>query len=58
MLSLACRRHRYIFEEKASKVAGKEPVAARLQEIGPRFTLRLRSLQVRSVRLVMSSIVR
>jgi len=40
------RHHRYIFEEKKGKAAAKEAVGARLQEIGPRFTLRLRSLQV------------
>ncbi|KAK9827342.1 hypothetical protein WJX81_007556 [Elliptochloris bilobata] len=39
------RHHRYLFEEKKGKLAAKEPVGARLQEIGPRFTLRLRSLQ-------------
>jgi ribosome production factor 1 len=49
------RHHRYIFEEKDVKntvrVAGKakrvsdKAVKARLQEIGPRFTLKLQSLQ-------------
>lgn len=42
------RHHRYVFEEKKGKLAAKEPLGARLQEIGPRFTLRLRSLQVRA----------
>ena len=42
------RHHRYVFEEMKGKQAAKEPVGARLQEIGPRFTLRLRSLQVRA----------
>ena len=37
-----------MFQEKKGKLAAKEPVGARLQEIGPRFTLRLRSLQVRA----------
>lgn len=42
------RHHRYIFEEKKSGKAaeGKPQVIARLQELGPRFTLKLRSLQV------------
>ena len=43
------RHHRYIFEEKKPGKAAKEDVAkvgARLQELGPRFTLKLRSLQV------------
>lgn len=43
------RHHRYIFEEKERKEKGskeKRPVVkARLQELGPRFTLRLQSLQ-------------
>lgn len=43
------RHHRYIFEEKQVKEKGKKEkatvVKARLQEIGPRFTLRLQSLQ-------------
>ena len=55
------RHHRYIFEEKEQKVkagaaaaggrkaataAAKETVVrARLQELGPRFTLRLQSMQ-------------
>jgi ribosome production factor 1 len=38
------RHHRYIFEEKGE--GKKRRVAARLQELGPRFTLRLKSLQV------------
>jgi ribosome production factor 1 len=52
----ARRHHRYIFEEKqapvkgAKKKSGEEEegarVGARLQELGPRFTLKLRSLQV------------
>jgi ribosome production factor 1 len=44
-----CRHHRYIFEEKEQKVPGKavrtKRVRAGLQELGPRFTLKLRSLQ-------------
>ena len=49
---MRCRHHRYIFEEKAAKGSGKKGeeegarVGARLQELGPRFTLKLRSLQV------------
>mmetsp|Transcript_40542 Transcript_40542/g.104867 ORF Transcript_40542/g.104867 Transcript_40542/m.104867 type:complete len:371 (-) Transcript_40542:28-1140(-) len=51
------RHHRYIFEEKEQRTVtqmgkGKKPkvekenvVKARLQELGPRFTLRLQSLQ-------------
>ncbi|GLC42365.1 Ribosome production factor 1 [Pleodorina starrii] len=47
------RHHRYIFEEKETRdPAAKDPakkkkkaVAARLQELGPRFTLKLLSLQ-------------
>ena len=38
------RHHRYIFEEKGE--GKKKRVAARLQELGPRFTLRLKSLQI------------
>jgi ribosome production factor 1 len=38
------RHHRYIFEEKGE--GKKRRVAARLQELGPRFTLRLKSLQM------------
>jgi len=38
------RHHRYIFEEKGE--GKRKRVAARLQELGPRFTLRLKSLQV------------
>ena len=41
--SYCCRHHRYIFEEKDKK--GEQSVVARLQELGPRFTLKLRSLQ-------------
>ena len=40
------RHHRYIFEEKVDAKGKKRRVAARLQELGPRFTLRLKSLQV------------
>jgi ribosome production factor 1 len=45
-----CRHHRYIFEEKQSKAkeASKQQqqaVIARMQELGPRFTLKLLSLQ-------------
>lgn len=40
------RHHRYIFEEHEVKGStGAKDVKARLQEIGPRFTLRLESLQ-------------
>mmetsp|Transcript_33366 Transcript_33366/g.73774 ORF Transcript_33366/g.73774 Transcript_33366/m.73774 type:complete len:347 (+) Transcript_33366:113-1153(+) len=42
------RHHRYIFEEKEKKVkegAKQKAVQARLQELGPRFTLKLQSLQ-------------
>lgn len=40
------RHHRYIFEQSEKKKEdGSKPVAARLQELGPRFTLRLRWLQ-------------
>jgi len=38
------RHHRYIFEEKGD--GKKRRVVARLQELGPRFTLRLKSLQL------------
>jgi len=38
------RHHRYIFEEKGE--GKKRKVVARLQELGPRFTLRLKSLQL------------
>lgn len=38
-----CRHHRYIFKEREKKA--DKPVVARLQELGPRFTLKLRSLQ-------------
>lgn len=49
-LLCACRHHRYIFEEKKQPKSGQQQgpaVGARLQELGPRFTLKLRSLQVR-----------
>lgn len=42
------RHHRYIFEQKESKTkeGTKQPaVIARMQELGPRFTLKLQSLQ-------------
>lgn len=42
------RHHRYIFEERAGRKGGADPgapVLARLQECGPRFTLKLLSLQ-------------
>jgi len=43
------RHHRYIFEEKEKRekpgAEKKKKVAARLQELGPRFTLKLQSLQ-------------
>ncbi len=38
------RHHRYVFEERGE--AKRQRVAARLQELGPRFTLRLKSLQL------------
>ena len=38
------RHHRYIFEEKGE--GSKRRVVARLQELGPRFTLKLKSLQL------------
>ena len=38
------RHHRYIFEEKGE--GKKRRIAARLQELGPRFTLKLKSLQM------------
>lgn len=40
------RHHRYIFNERAKSSDGKKPrrVITRLQELGPRFTLRLLSL--------------
>jgi ribosome production factor 1 len=38
------RHHRYIFEEKEKKADG-QTVKVRLQELGPRFTLRLEQLQ-------------
>lgn len=38
------RHHRYIFEEKGE--GKRKRVAARLQELGPRFTLRLKALQI------------
>ena len=46
----SCRHHRYIFEEKKQPKNGQPgpPVGARLQELGPKFTLKLRSLQVRA----------
>ena len=50
-LRAAGRHHRYIFEEKESKAkqdAKQQPAAvvqSRLQELGPRFTLKLLSLQ-------------
>lgn len=43
------RHHRYMFEERQQREKGakdkKAVVRARLQELGPRFTLRLQSLQ-------------
>ena len=45
----ACRHHRYIFEEKEKREPWEKQksrrVVARLQELGPRFTLKLRSMQ-------------
>ncbi len=47
--SLLCRHHRYIFDEAEKREAGQKSktskVVARLQELGPRFTLKLLSLQ-------------
>ena len=43
---VTCRHHRYIFEEKQKGKEGSPQVVARLQELGPRFTLKLQSLQV------------
>jgi len=45
------RHHRYIFETrdvrpKKGQPAGRQEVVARLQELGPRFTLKLRSIQL------------
>jgi len=42
------RHHRYIFEEgkDMSKETGKKKTKARLQELGPRFTLKMRWLQM------------
>lgn len=47
---MLCRHHRYIFEEKQSKAKEgskqqQQAVIARMQELGPRFTLKLLSLQ-------------
>ena len=42
------RHHRYIFEKQKKKGTDGQPptaVISRLQELGPRFTLKLRSLQ-------------
>jgi hypothetical protein len=41
------RHHRYIFEQKESKSKEQQQpaVIARMQELGPRFTLKLLSLQ-------------
>ncbi|CAL8464898.1 g4433 [Coccomyxa elongata] len=39
------RHHRYIFEEKQKGKEGTPQVVAHLQELGPRFTLKLQSLQ-------------
>jgi ribosome production factor 1 len=41
---LFVRHHRYIFNE-GNKEKGQPAVKARLQELGPRFTLKLRWLQ-------------
>ena len=38
------RHHRYIFEEKGE--GSKKRVIARLQELGPRFTLKVKGLQL------------
>ena len=44
-----CRHHRYIFEEKEKRDPGqkvkRKRVVARLQELGPRFALKLLSMQ-------------
>lgn len=41
------RHHRYVFEEgqETNKQTGKKKTKARLQELGPRFTLKMRWLQ-------------
>jgi len=41
------RHHRYVFEEgrEINKESGKKKTKARLQELGPRFTLKMRWLQ-------------
>jgi ribosome production factor 1 len=50
-MSCCCRHHRYIFEEKERTAEAAQPgrpkaaVVARMQELGPRFTLKLQSLQ-------------
>ena len=48
-LSCTHRHHRYIFEEKEKRDPGqkvkRKRVVARLQELGPRFALKLLSLQ-------------
>lgn len=48
-LFLSRRHHRYVFNEKEKREPGKKEkkktVVARLQELGPRFTLKLLSLQ-------------
>ena len=45
----SCRHHRYIFEAAERRGPGEKEkskrVIARLQELGPRFTLKLLSLQ-------------
>ena len=42
-----CRHHRYVFESKEDEQKQKAGLAvqARLQELGPRFTMKLLSLQ-------------
>ena len=49
LVHAACRHHRYIFEEREKRDPGEKQksrrVVARLQELGPRFTLKLRSMQ-------------
>lgn len=48
MRDACCRHHRYVFEKKDKKLGNGQTTSAvtsRLQELGPRFTLRLRSLQ-------------
>lgn len=42
------RHHRYIFEERTNKRTKQTEVVSRLQELGPKFTLKLKSIQIGS----------